>query len=46
MFPMSARRGARGGDPGADARQVLAGLGYDEDRIEALLAGGAVEETR
>ena len=32
--------------PGADARQVLAGLGYDEDRIEALLAGGAVEETR
>ncbi|ANY21124.1 Formyl-coenzyme A transferase [Tsuneonella dongtanensis] len=32
--------------PGADARMVLAGLGYDEDRIEALLSGGAVEETR
>lgn len=32
--------------PGADARKVLAGLGYEDDRIEALLAGGAVEETR
>ncbi|MFN6934106.1 MAG: CaiB/BaiF CoA transferase family protein [Tsuneonella sp.] len=32
--------------PGADARRVLAGLGYDDDRIEALLSGGAVEETR
>ena len=32
--------------PGADARAVLAGLGYDETRIEALLASGAVEESR
>ncbi len=32
--------------PGADARAVLAGLGYDETRIEALLASGAVEESQ
>ena len=29
--------------PGADARAVLAGLGYTDDRITALLAAGAVE---
>ncbi len=32
--------------PGADTRAVLAGLGYDETRIDALLASGAVEESR
>ena len=31
--------------PGADARKVLAGLGYDESRIAALLEAGAVEES-
>ena len=31
---------------GADARAVLAGLGYDEDRVTRLLAEGAVEESR
>jgi len=31
--------------PGRDARSVLAGLGYDEDRIAALIAGGAVGES-
>jgi crotonobetainyl-CoA:carnitine CoA-transferase CaiB-like acyl-CoA transferase len=31
--------------PGRDAREVLAGLGYDEDRIAALIAGGAVGES-
>ncbi|MFW5633374.1 MAG: CaiB/BaiF CoA transferase family protein, partial [Erythrobacter sp.] len=31
--------------PGRDARAVLAGLGYDEDRIAALIAGGAVGES-
>ncbi len=30
---------------GADARRVLAGLGYDNDRIAALIASGAVEES-
>jgi crotonobetainyl-CoA:carnitine CoA-transferase CaiB-like acyl-CoA transferase len=30
--------------PGRDARRVLAGLGYDEERIAALIAGGAVGE--
>ena len=29
-------------EPGADTRGVLAGLGYSDDRIEALFAGGAV----
>jgi len=29
-------------EPGADTRGILAGLGYSEDRIEALFAGGAV----
>lgn len=28
--------------PGADSRAVLAALGYDDDRIEALVTGGAV----
>jgi len=32
--------------PGRDARKVLAGLGYDEDRIAALIAGGAVGESQ
>ena len=32
--------------PGADARAVLAGLGYSEDRIAALIECGAVEESR
>lgn len=32
--------------PGADARTVLAGLGYDEARIAELIAAGAVEENR
>lgn len=32
--------------PGADTRAVLAGLGYDEARIAALIAQGAVEESR
>lgn len=31
--------------PGADSRMVLASLGYDEDRIGALIASGAVEES-
>ncbi len=31
--------------PGADARAVLAALGYDETRIAALIASGAVEES-
>lgn len=31
--------------PGRDARAVLAGLGYDDDRIEALIGSGAVEES-
>jgi len=31
--------------PGRDARSVLAGLGYDEDRITALIAGGTVGES-
>lgn len=31
--------------PGRDARAVLAGLGYDNDRIEALITSGAVEES-
>ncbi|QIQ87212.1 CaiB/BaiF CoA-transferase family protein [Erythrobacter sp.] len=31
--------------PGRDARSVLAGLGYDEDRIAALIGGGAVGES-
>jgi crotonobetainyl-CoA:carnitine CoA-transferase CaiB-like acyl-CoA transferase len=31
--------------PGADSRAVLATLGYDEERIAALIAGGAVGET-
>ncbi|KPP94871.1 CaiB/BaiF CoA-transferase family protein [Erythrobacter sp. HL-111] len=31
--------------PGRDARAVLAGLGYDEERIAALIAGGAVGES-
>lgn len=31
--------------PGRDARAVLAGLGYDKDRIEALIGIGAVEES-
>jgi crotonobetainyl-CoA:carnitine CoA-transferase CaiB-like acyl-CoA transferase len=30
--------------PGRDARRVLAALGYDEERIAALIAGGAVGE--
>ena len=30
---------------GADARRVLAALGYDENRIAALIASGAVEES-
>ena len=29
-------------EPGADTRGVLASLGYSDDRIEALFAGGAV----
>jgi len=29
--------------PGADTRSVLAGLGYDDARIDALLTSGAVE---
>jgi crotonobetainyl-CoA:carnitine CoA-transferase CaiB-like acyl-CoA transferase len=28
--------------PGADSRTILASLGYDADRIEALVSGGAV----
>ena len=32
--------------PGADARAVLAGLGYAEDRIAVLIESGAVEESR
>jgi crotonobetainyl-CoA:carnitine CoA-transferase CaiB-like acyl-CoA transferase len=31
--------------PGRDARGVLAGLGYDEERIAALIADGAVGES-
>lgn len=31
--------------PGRDARAVLAALGYDDDRIEALIGSGAVEES-
>ena len=31
--------------PGADARQVLADLGYAPDKIAALIASGAVEES-
>ena len=31
--------------PGRDARAVLAGLGYDEDTVAALIAGGAVGES-
>jgi len=31
--------------PGRDARSVLEGLGYDEERIAALIAGGAVGES-
>lgn len=31
--------------PGRDSRTVLAGLGYDKDRIAALIAAGAVEES-
>lgn len=31
--------------PGRDAREVLAGLGYDEDRIAVLIAGGSVGES-
>ena len=31
--------------PGADSRTVLASLDYDEDRIGALIASGAVEES-
>jgi crotonobetainyl-CoA:carnitine CoA-transferase CaiB-like acyl-CoA transferase len=31
--------------PGADARAVLTGLGYDTDAIEQLIAAGAVEES-
>ena len=31
--------------PGADARRVLADLGYAPDRIAALIASGAVEES-
>ena len=30
--------------PGRDARAVLAALGYDEERIDALITGGAVGE--
>lgn len=30
--------------PGADSRSVLADLGYDDERIGALIASGAVEE--
>ena len=32
--------------PGADARAVLAGLGYDEQSIAALIASGAVGDSR
>ncbi|MEQ8411751.1 MAG: CaiB/BaiF CoA-transferase family protein [Erythrobacter sp.] len=32
--------------PGRDARSVLAGLGYDDDRIAALIGGGAVGEAK
>ena len=32
--------------PGADARAVLAALGYAEDKIAALIDSGAVEESR
>jgi crotonobetainyl-CoA:carnitine CoA-transferase CaiB-like acyl-CoA transferase len=32
--------------PGADSRAVLAGLGYGADRIAALIASGAVEESQ
>jgi len=32
--------------PGADTRAVLDGLGYDKARIAALIAQGAVEESR
>ena len=31
--------------PGADSRSVLAGLGYDDERIAALIAAGAVGES-
>ncbi len=31
--------------PGADSRTVLASLGYDENKIGALIASGAVEES-
>jgi crotonobetainyl-CoA:carnitine CoA-transferase CaiB-like acyl-CoA transferase len=30
--------------PGRDAREVLEAIGYDEERIAALIAGGAVGE--
>lgn len=32
--------------PGADARAVLAGLGYEAARVDALLASGAVDHDR
>ena len=32
-------------EPGADSRAVLANLGYDEDRIAALIAAGLVGES-
>ncbi len=32
--------------PGANARAVLAGLGYNDDKIAALLKAGAVEESQ
>lgn len=32
--------------PGADTRAVLSQLGYDDDKIDALLTGGAAEEPR
>jgi cyclase len=35
-----------GGGVEGHARAVLAGLGYDDDRIEALIGSGAVEESR
>ena len=31
--------------PGADSRAVLTGLGFDEDRIAALIAAGTVGES-
>lgn len=32
--------------PGADSRTILAGLGYDENKIDRLLMTGAVEENQ